>query len=141
MYVKDCPEAREQILQSLREGHAYSQAAAAGGISRVTLIAWRKKDAEFDEACHVAEGAGITKIEDAMLQKALSTDDVNAYNAAKFILERRKPSREDYAPVSHNHPFLAIQHNYMNPLAIHAPSIMGQIEKPPVIEGEVIENG
>lgn len=138
--MKDSPEARERILQALREGNAYSQAASAGGVSRWTLIAWRKADKEFDEDCHVAEGEGIKVIEDSMLRKARSDADPASFAAAKFILERRKPTRDDYAPQNPNVPFGQFQ---LNVLAHAAPPLM-QLEarsQRPAIEGEVIREG
>lgn len=141
--MKDCPEAREKVLAMLRMGNAYSQSASAAGISAMTLSRWRKADSDFDEQCHAAEAEGIRVIEDVILNTAKSAEDKSlAFQAAKFIVERRKPTRGDYAPVSHNHPFLAIQHNYMNPLAQFAPNPISpkQLDKPTVVEGEIVDS-
>jgi hypothetical protein len=138
MYVKDSPERREKILQFLRAGHSLTIAAGKAGISRDALMRWRKADKDFTDACDAAACEGLGSIEDAMVDRAKDRDDPNGYNAAKFILERRAQTKAEYAPVSHNHPFLAIQNNYLNPLAQLAPSLM-QLEKP-FIEGET-DNG
>jgi hypothetical protein len=131
------PEVRERILQFLRAGHPYGLAAAKAGIHRTTLHAWRKADKEFDQECDIAEAQGIADVEWVMHSRAIDRSDPNSFQAAKMILERRRPTRDDYAPVSHNHPFLAIQNNYLNPLAQIAPTLMKQIEQQP-IEGEIV---
>jgi hypothetical protein len=130
--MKNTPERREKVLQALRAGNAYSQAASAGGISRITLIAWRKADRDFDEQCHVAESEGIRTIEDVILATAKG----GSFEAAKFIVERRAPTRQDYAPVSHNHPFQALQ---LNVLAQVAPPLMQLGSQSQTIDGEVLE--
>jgi len=139
MYVKDSTETRERILQLLRDGHSLTVSAGMAGVTSQSLRNWRKADPEFADQCESAACEGLGSIEDAMVDRAKDRADPNGYNAAKFILERRAQTKAEYAPVSHNHPFLAIQNNYLNPLAQFAPNLM-QLEKP-VIEGETDNGG
>ena len=132
--MKNTPEARAEVLRLLRKGNAYAPAAASAGISRMTLLRWRKEDPDFDEQCHAAEAQGIQKVEDAMLKKAITEEDPNSFQAAKFILERRKPTRDDYAPQNPNVP---IGQFNLNVLAQVAPPLMQLGPSPKMIEGEV----
>lgn len=133
-WVKDTPERREEILKLLRAGHALGQAAAGAGITHQTLIQWRKADKDFAAEVETAERDGLRPIEAKVLQTALNAEDeALSFQASKFILERRKPTRDDYAPANPNLPAGGLHLNF---LAQIAPNLM-QLEAKPVIEGQL----
>ena len=138
-WVKDSEERRQQVLQFLREGHALTQAAAGAGITRETLLQWRKADKQFADECAIAESQGIAPIESKIIQTALNAqDEALSFQAAKFIVERRKPTRDDYAPANPNMPIGQLN---LNVLAQVAPPLMQLGSKHPAIEGEVLDRG
>ena len=134
-WSKDNPERREAVLNFLRKGHALGQAAAGAGITHATLINWRKADPEFAAECDIAERQGLAPIEAKIVQTALNAqDETLAYQACKFIVERRKPTRDDYAPANPNGLLPAFN---LNVLAQIAPQVM-TLE--PKSTGHVIEH-
>jgi transposase len=90
--TKRTPETEEAIFACLKEGMTKKAAAAAGGITYMTLRQWEKDFPEFSDALQNAEAAG----QQALLRRiwaAAGTPD--RWQAAAWILERRWP--QDFA--------------------------------------------
>ena len=78
---------RAALLEALRLGATRSQAAAAAGLSRVTLWRWLQEDPELAAAVEQADGLA----ELAMI-RTLYEASMRDWKAAAFWLERRHPA-------------------------------------------------
>lgn len=91
---KDTPARRAAVLKCLREGGTYTMAAAAAGVSRQTLTAWRKHE-PFQLACDQA-AAEFTGEQVRRVRQAGKED----WKAASFLLTHHPESRRDFAPAA-----------------------------------------
>lgn len=69
--AKDSPEIREKFLKKLREGMTPGVAAAACGLGRRTVFAWKEKDKEFAAAWFDAAEMGIDLMEQEARRRAV----------------------------------------------------------------------
>ena len=86
--LKRGPVRRAAVLEALRLGAPRQQAAAAAGLSRVTLWRWLREDPELAAEAEQAEGSAEMAIIRTVCE-ASRTDR----RAAAFLLERRYPAR------------------------------------------------
>jgi transposase len=83
---KYTPERQARVLEALRAGSSYRDAAEYAGIDQDTLIAWRKRYADFSEAVVAAE-ASVAIRAVLTIRQAFADGD---WKAAAFWLERRR---------------------------------------------------
>lgn len=85
-YRKLSPDVKERVLQAIRLGATYELACAYAGVSRRSLLRYRK-DGAFGAEVEKAEGhAAVTWL--AKIEKAASDGE---WTAAAWKLERRYP--------------------------------------------------
>ena len=89
---RDTPENRRQILEQLSQGVSYNLVAGAVGVSRNTLLNWRKKDPKFAAQCQSARHTALAHCA-ARVFKAGDRD----WKANTFILASAQESRDDYS--------------------------------------------
>lgn len=87
--TKYTPETVKRILEAIKLGVAYVDAANYGGVSFETFNEWRKQYPEFSEAVESASGQAVTACM-AKIQKAATE---GSWQASAWILERRHPDR------------------------------------------------
>ena len=85
--LKRGPVRRAAVLEALRLAATRQQAAAAAGLSRVTLWRWLREDPELAAEAEQAEGLA----ELAMI-RTLYEASVSDWKAAAWWLERRHPA-------------------------------------------------
>lgn len=78
----------ERILEALRSGATYEDAARYGGISTDTLTRWRDKYADFAERFLQAEAEAVVS-----LLRTIRNDPKGGWQAAAWILRNRYPDR------------------------------------------------
>jgi len=83
---------REKILEALRLGLAYHNAAQCAGIAARTLDGWRKKDVDFAEACEEARSYAPSVGARAVMQTAERGD----WRAGAYILEHHDSTKEQF---------------------------------------------
>lgn len=86
------PKTVQRILDALRIGATYKDAANAAGISYETFRSWQQGDPAFSAAIDQAE-AEMAHNALVAIQAARESGD---WHAAKWLLERRR--REDFGP-------------------------------------------
>jgi transposase-like protein len=87
--TKYTPETVKRIIEAIKLGVAYVDAANYGGVSFETFNEWRKQYPEFSEAVESASGQAVTACM-AKIQKAATE---GSWQASAWILERRHPDR------------------------------------------------
>jgi hypothetical protein len=87
--TKYTPERVKRILDAVKLGVAYIDAASYAGISRETFNEWRKQYPDFSDAVEEAAGQAVVA-NMAKIQKAASE---GSWQASAWILERRHPDR------------------------------------------------
>jgi transposase len=80
------PERSARVLEALRAGSSYRDAAEYAGIDEDTLGNWRKRYSDFSEAVVAAE-AGVAIRAVLTIRQAFTEGD---WKAAAFWLERRR---------------------------------------------------
>ena len=89
---QDTPENRGRVLELLEEGVSYNLAAGVIGVSRNTLLNWRKLDPQFQHQCQSARHKALAHCA-ARVFKAGDKD----WKANTYILASAKESRDDYS--------------------------------------------
>lgn len=87
--TKYTPETVKKILEAIKLGVAYVDAANYAGVGLATFNEWRDRYPEFAEAVEAAAGAAVTACM-AKIQKAATE---GSWQASAWILERRHPDR------------------------------------------------
>lgn len=87
--TKYTAETVKRILEAIKLGVAYVDAANYGGVSFETFNEWRKQYPEFSEAVESASGQAVAACM-AKIQKAATE---GSWQASAWILERRHPDR------------------------------------------------
>lgn len=87
--TKYTPETVKKILEAIKLGVAYVDAANYGGIHIDTFHEWRKAYPDFSDAVDAASGQAVTACM-AKIQKAATE---GSWQASAWILERRHPDR------------------------------------------------
>lgn len=85
----NAPKKGDKALAALAEGASLTAAAAAEGVRREVLWAWRKEDPAFDAAVNAAIDAGTDKLEDIAKRRASETSDTLLI----FLLKGRRPEK------------------------------------------------
>lgn len=88
---KDTPETRERIIELISNGATLKVAAAANGISRDTLLRWRRDDPAFAARCRAVRHSAL-----AEYQGAIHSQTGRDWKAAKYMLETAPETRDDY---------------------------------------------
>lgn len=84
------PDRVKRILDAIRSGVAYVDAANYAGISYQTFNEWRKEYSEFSDAVEEADGAAMVGLV-ATIRKAAT--EGKQWQAAAWLAERRHPDR------------------------------------------------
>ncbi len=84
------PDRVKRILDAIRSGAAYVDAANYAGISYQTFNEWRKEYPEFSDAVEEADGAAMVGLV-ATIRKAAT--EGKQWQAAAWLAERRHPDR------------------------------------------------
>lgn len=87
--TKYTPETVKRILEAIKLGVAYVDAANYAGVGLATFNEWRDRYPEFAEAVESASGQAVTACM-AKIQKAATE---GSWQASAWILERRHPDR------------------------------------------------
>lgn len=82
------PDRVAAILDALRVGATVEHAAAAAGLHRDTVHAWRQRYPAFDDAINRATGEGVI----ACLRVVSGAATSGTWQAAAWLLERRYPA-------------------------------------------------
>ena len=127
---QDTPENRGRVLELLEEGVPYKLAAGVIGVSRGTLLNWRKSDPLFQHQCQSARHRALADCA-ATVFRAKDKD----WKAGKYILESAQESRGDYHRDRGKEPIEVI---------ININRDLFERDKPSggvIIDGEVIQDG
>lgn len=89
---KDTPFRREKILEALRLGLTFGNAAQCAGVHVDTLDNWRKADLDFQEACEEARSYAPSIGARAVMQTAERGD----WRAGAYILEHHDSTKEQF---------------------------------------------
>ena len=92
---QDTPENRVRVLELLQEGVSFNLAAGVIGVSRNTLLNWRKGDPMFQHQCQAARHKALADCAAAVF-RAKERD----WKAGKFLLEASHESQADYDAVA-----------------------------------------
>jgi transposase-like protein len=87
--TKYTPETVKRIIEAIKLGVAYVDAANYAGVGLATFNEWRDRYPEFAEAVESASGQAVTACM-AKIQKAATE---GSWQASAWILERRHPDR------------------------------------------------
>lgn len=87
--TKYTPETVKRIIEAIKLGLAYVDAANYGGISFETFNEWRKAFPEFSEAIEQASGQAVM----ACMARIQKSANEGKWQASAWILERRYPNR------------------------------------------------
>lgn len=85
---KRTPEVRSRVLQALRVGVSYEEAATYAGIHRDTLNEWKKADSDFSDDCKKARAS--MEVESLAI---IAQAGRKSWQARAWMLERMFPDR------------------------------------------------
>jgi hypothetical protein len=86
----DSPQARERLLQYVAAGDTLDDAIARVGITRSTVMRWRRADPEFDAAIDAAYAASTDVLEKEARARALDRKDGASAGLLKYLITGRR---------------------------------------------------
>lgn len=89
---QDTPQNRQTLLDLLSQSVSYTLAAGVIGVSRNTLLNWRKSDPQFAAQCQAARHSAL-----ADCAATVFNARIKDWKAGKYLLESAQESRSDYS--------------------------------------------